>query len=164
MELICIDLEASGLGSQSYPIEVAWINDETGEKDSFLINPDTAENWQYWDDHAEEMHGIDRGDLVKKGLDIKQACKRLNEKLKGKTLISDAFEFDWFWVSRLFDATGMTPSFKMAGLERVLSKEQVIQFGFLAKAQFRRHRALQDVEDIITCIKAVNLSSDAESI
>ncbi|WP_415890899.1 hypothetical protein ACMXYV_06225 [Neptuniibacter sp. SY11_33] len=155
MELICIDLEASGLGAESYPIEIAWINDETGEQDNFLINPDSAAGWRYWDEYAEEMHGIEREEAVSKGLDIKQACSRLNKKLKGKTLISDAFEFDLFWLTRLFEATGIQPSFRMAGLDRILSKEQLIQFGFLAKAQFRRHRALQDVRDIISCIKAV---------
>lgn len=154
MELICIDLEASGLGAESYPIEVAWKNDVTGEQDSFLINPDTAENWNYWDEHAEEMHGIEREELNAKGLDIISACKRLNQKLKDKILISDAVEFDLFWVTRLFDATGIKPNFTMAGLDRVLSKEQRIQFGFLAKAQHRKHRALEDVEDIIACIKA----------
>ena len=39
MELICIDLEASGLGAESYPIEVAWVNDDTGEHDSFFNQP-----------------------------------------------------------------------------------------------------------------------------
>lgn len=153
MELICVDLEASGLGAESYPIEVAWKNDETGEQDSFLIDPDTADGWHYWDDYAEEMHGIERKELNAKGLDIISACKRLNKKLKDKTLISDAVEFDLFWMTRLFDATGITPAFTMAGLNQILSKEQRIQFGFLAKAQNRQHRALQDVEDIITCIK-----------
>jgi DNA polymerase III epsilon subunit-like protein len=157
VELICIDLEASGLGAESYPIEVAWINDDTGDYDSFLINPESAQDWTYWDDYAEEVHGIDRGDLVSKGLDIIHACERMNKKLKGKTLISDALEFDLFWLKRLFKATGMEPNFTMAGLDRILSKEQRIQFGFLAKAQFRRHRALHDVEDIIQCIKAVSL-------
>jgi len=157
VELICIDLEASGLGAESYPIEVAWINDDTGEQDNFLINPDSADGWSYWDEYAEEMHGIEREECISKGLDIKQACMRLNEKLKGKTLISDAFEFDLFWLTRLFEATGIKPVFRMAGLDRILTKEQLIQFGFLAKAQFRRHRALQDVKDIITCIKAVNV-------
>ncbi|MDO6513516.1 MULTISPECIES: exonuclease domain-containing protein [unclassified Neptuniibacter] len=157
MELICIDLEASGLGAESYPIEIAWINDKTGEQDSFLINPESAAGWHYWDEHAEEVHGIDRDDLVSKGLDIVNACKRMNKMLTGKTLISDAFEFDLFWLSRLFEATGIQPSFRMAGLDRILNKEQRIQFSFLAKAQLRRHRALQDVEDIIKCIKAVTL-------
>jgi hypothetical protein len=157
MELICIDLEASGLGAESYPIEVAWVNDDTGEHDSFLINPETAPGWHYWDDYAEEIHGIERGVLVSKGLDIVNACKRMNKMLKGKTLISDAFEFDLFWLSRLFEATGIKPNFRMAGLDRILSKEQRIQFSFLAKAQFRKHRALQDVEDIIKCIKAVTV-------
>lgn len=161
MELICIDLEASGLGAQSYPIEVAWKNDLTGEQDSFLIDPDTAEGWLYWDEYAEEMHGIEREELNKQGLDIISACKRLNEKLKDKTLISDAVEFDLFWLTRLFEATGIKPMFEMAGLDRILSSEQRIQFGFLAKAQARKHRALEDVEDIITCIKAVSCEASA---
>lgn len=161
MELICIDLEASGLGAQSYPIEVAWKNDLTGEQDSFLIDPDTAEGWLYWDEYAEEMHGIEREELNKQGLDIISACKRLNEKLKDKTLISDAVEFDLFWLTRLFEATGIKPMFEMAGLDRILSSEQRIQFGFLAKAQSRKHRALDDVEDIISCIKAVSCEASA---
>lgn len=155
MDLICIDLEASGLGAESYPIEVAWKNDTTGERDSFLINPESAEGWHYWDEYAEEMHGLDREELCHKGLDIKEACERLNLKLAGKTLVSDAYQFDLFWLKRLFSATGLQPSFRLAGLERFLSKEQLIQFGFLAKAQFRRHRAMNDVEDILTCMRAV---------
>ncbi|MEM5536129.1 hypothetical protein WNY58_06960 [Neptuniibacter pectenicola] len=155
MELICIDLEASGLGTKSYPIEVAWINDKTGEYDHFLINPESAPDWHYWDDNAEELHGIERENLVAKGLDIVNACKRMNKMLAGKTLISDAFEFDRFWLTRLFDATGIAPSFSMAGLDKILDREQRLQFNLLAKAQFRRHRALRDVEDIITCIKTV---------
>ncbi|WP_299182805.1 hypothetical protein [uncultured Neptuniibacter sp.] len=155
MELICIDLEASGLSSHSYPIEIAWINDSTGEMDSFLINPDTAADWDFWDEHAEEMHGIDRDDLVTQGEDIRVACKRLNRQLKDKVVVSDAFELDHFWMMRLFRAADLAPSFKLSGLEYLLDREQIIQFGFLAKAQLRRHRALDDVEDIIQCIKAV---------
>jgi len=161
MELICIDLEASGLGEESYPIEVAWKNDVTGEQDSFLIDPDTAQNWHYWDEYAEEMHGIERCQLNSKGLDIITACRRLNEKLKDKTLVSDAWEFDLFWLTRLFDETGMKPTFTMIGLERILSKEQRMQFRFLARAQSRKHRALEDVEDIIACIKAVTYEAGA---
>ena len=159
MDLICIDLEASGLGPQSYPIEIAWKNDFTGEQDSFLINPESTSNWDYWDEYAEEMHGLDRETIVSEGLDILDACKRLNETLKGQVLISDACEFDRFWMNRLFDAAKVKPAFKMAGLEGALTKEQMIQFGFLAKAQRRKHRAMDDVDDILTCIHAVTLEN-----
>lgn len=160
MDLICVDLEASGLGAASYPIEVAWKNDATGEQDSFLINPETAEGWFYWDEYAEEMHGLDRESIVSKGLDIFDACKRLNETLKGQVLISDACEFDSFWMNRLFEAARVKPAFQMAGLKDVLTKEQMIQFGFLAKAQRRKHRAMDDVDDILACIHAVTLESN----
>lgn len=154
-ELICIDLEASGLSEESYPIEIAWKNDLTGESDSFLINPDSAEGWCYWDEHAEEIHGIERVELQTTGIDILSACQRLNKKLKGKTLISDAYQLDFFWLKRLFNACRLTPTFQLVGLDSVLSREEHIQFGFLAKTQWRLHRALQDVESTLQCIHAV---------
>lgn len=158
MELICIDLEASGLAAESYPIEIAWKNADTGEIDSFLINPDSASSWTYWDEHAEEMHGLDRRDLVEQGVDVQTACQRLNQKLADKVVVSDAPEFDYFWISRLFKTAGAKPEFKVLGLDQVLSKEQLIQFSFVAKAQVRRHRAMDDVEDILHCIQAVSES------
>ena len=67
MNLICLDLEASGLGPHSYPIEVAW-KSTADESDTFLINPDTVPGWTFWDDFAEELHSLCRTELRQKGV------------------------------------------------------------------------------------------------
>ncbi len=153
--MICIDLEASGLASASYPIEIAWACAETGRNDSFLINPESVPGWTYWDEFAEELHGIEPELLQQDGIDADEACRRLNKALKGEEVISDAFDYDGFWLRRLYQAVGMQPSFRLVGLDAVLSGEQRIQYQFIARTQFRRHRAMRDVEDLISAIRTV---------
>lgn len=162
MDVVFVDLEASGLGAESYPIEIAWKCPESGETDSFLINPDSVQGWSYWDDFAEELHGLDRQQLVAQGLSAKDACERLNARLSGRRLISDALEFDSFWVRRLFEAVGEKARFEVVGLDALLSAEQLIQYRFVARSQFRRHRAMQDVEDLIQAVAAVAVETSQE--
>ncbi len=152
--MICIDLEASGLARDSYPIEVAWKCSETGEFDSFLIDPASVAGWTYWDEFASELHCITRSTLKQEGLSVKAAAERLNEALRGRDVLSDALEYDSFWLKRLFDAAGTRPSFELKGLETVLSGEEHIQYQLISRAQFRRHRALPDVEHLIAAIEA----------
>ncbi|PSL13218.1 hypothetical protein CLV44_11347 [Marinobacterium halophilum] len=152
--MICIDLEASGLARESYPIEVAWKCTESGASDTFLINPGTVGGWDYWDECAEELHGIEPELLAQEGISADAACSRLNAALAGRDVISDALEYDGFWLRRLFRACDVEPGFLLVGLEAVLSTEERIQYQFIARAQFRRHRALQDVNDLISAITA----------
>lgn len=154
MELICIDFEASGLGAESYPIEVAWKSTSSDISTDCLINPDSAEGWDYWDEFAEELHGIDR-EMLQQGLSVAEVCSKMNEELAGCDLICDALEFDSFWLQRLFTAAGMKPTFKLKGLDTILSPEQLIQYRLVSKTQFRRHRAMRDVEDLIKALDAV---------
>jgi hypothetical protein len=109
--VICIDIEASGLGPLSYPIEVAWKCGLTGESDLFLINPDTGYNWTQWDLSAADIHGITMDELLHKGISVNEACNRLNQMLSGKTVTSDALDFDFFWMRRLFESAMMKPTF-----------------------------------------------------
>lgn len=161
MELICLDLEASGLGPHSYPIEVAWKSSLDNRSDNFLINPDSAIEWDYWDDFAEEMHGICRTELVRDGISVKTACERMNQALSGQIVLSDAWDFDHFWLCRLFEQTGMTMEFSLKGLEAVLSAEELIQYHFISRSQLRRHRAMQDVEHILQAISYVKFFEGA---
>ncbi|GGK60838.1 hypothetical protein [Amphritea balenae] len=154
MDLICLDIEASGLGPRSYPIEVAW-KSLAGASDNFLIDPCSADEWDYWDDFAEEMHGICRSELLRDGVDVHTACDRMNAALADKLVLSDAWEFDYFWLQRLFQATGKAMTFKLQGLESVLQREELIQYQFICKAQLRRHRAMSDVDHILQAIRSV---------
>lgn len=153
--MICIDLEASGLARESYPIEIAWKCTATGRSDSFLINPDSVPEWEYWDEHAEELHGIDCELLQREGISADLACRRLNQALSGCEVVSDAREYDGFWLRRLFSATGVRPGFHLVGLEAVLNAEERVQYQSIARSRSRRHRALQDVDDLIADIAAV---------
>lgn len=54
---IFLDIEASGLGSGSFPVEIAWVS-EGGAEESHLIRP--APGWTQWSRRAEALHGITR--------------------------------------------------------------------------------------------------------
>lgn len=153
--MICIDLEASGLARESYPIEVAWKCSETGGQDSFLIDPASVSGWKYWDDFAEELHCISQEQLAQEGITAEEACRRLNQALEGCEVISDAFEYDSFWLRRLYGACRLEPLFRLVGLDSVLSGEERIQYQLISRSQFRRHRALQDVEHQLEAIAAI---------
>jgi DNA polymerase III epsilon subunit-like protein len=112
VSFVYIDLEASGLGPDSYPIEVAWKDSVDGTSDNFLIDPSGEKGWDYWDEFAEELHGIAPEDLAGQ-LCASESAERLNSALSGRKVISDALEFDAFWVRRLFAAAGLQPTFQL---------------------------------------------------
>ncbi|WP_417222501.1 hypothetical protein [Amphritea sp.] len=154
MNLICLDLEASGLGPHSYPIEVAW-KSVTGESDNFLINPDTVVGWDFWDEYAEELHNLCRSELREKGISAVAACERLNQQLQGQDVLSDAWEFDAFWLSRLFEAAEQTMGFRLIALPALLNPHELNQFQLVCKGQMRQHRAMSDVDHIIEAVQSV---------
>ena len=99
----CImDLEASGFGDQSYPIEVAWC-DDTGTINRLLIKP-TVPAWTWWSDEAEAVHGIDRDRLQRNGWDPEFVIAEINRDLAGRTVYTDAPDFDGAWLTKLYDA------------------------------------------------------------
>ena len=59
-----IDVEASGFGTASYPIEIGLAL-ENGERYCSLIKP--LAEWDHWDETAQELHGIKRAHLNKHG-------------------------------------------------------------------------------------------------
>ena len=73
-----IDIEASGLDIESYPIEVGLLFNSSVY--TWLIKPEPK--WQYWDDAAEKIHGISRQHLLQHGMDAKQAAIEINELVK----------------------------------------------------------------------------------
>lgn len=153
MDLICLDFEASGLGPRSYPIEVAWRDGATGASDSFLISPAEVPGWTDWDEMAQGIHGIAREQLVADGIGVGKACWRLNRALEGRVVYCDALEFDLFWLRRLYDAAQMRPMFRLEGLESMLSGTRLQRFLDVIATQQRRHRALDDVADLIEALE-----------
>ncbi len=99
-----IDFEASGLGPDSYPIQVGWC-DASGRGEEFLIRPET--DWTYWDYNAEAVHGLTQGDLEINGRPAEEVARRLAQVVGNCATYSDAPGFDRNWLDILLGAGGI---------------------------------------------------------
>lgn len=99
-----LDFEASSLGKNSYPIEVAWVFDN-GEAESFLIRP--APTWTDWAAEAEAVHGLSRQDLIARGTAHDWIALHMLTVLRGVELYASAPSWDGKWLSRLLRASGI---------------------------------------------------------
>lgn len=145
-----LDFEASGFGYDSYPIEVGY-SLGCGERFCMLIRPEAS--WIYWDESAEDVHGISRELLQRSGLGVLQVCNALNERLTGRTLYSDAWVVDKEWLNKLFAAAGIQPSFQLSAIENIQTECQYLIWDkvrnhLLSESTGERHRASSDAEFI----------------
>ncbi len=145
-----IDIEASGFGRGSYPIEVGYYLPD-GQTYCTLIQP--AADWQHWDESAEAVHGIRRDILLAKGRPALDVCLDLNRQLRGQHVYCDAWAYDYVWLSRLYDAVDMVPAFQLKDLRDLLTEcEQTLWHATRAavelRLQLRRHRASGDARTL----------------
>lgn len=156
---IIIDIEASGFGSSSYPIEVGLAM-EGDRKFCSLILP--APGWTHWDESAEEVHHIDRNVLEVYGRSPRKVAAQLNEILKGKTVYSDGWVVDKPWITTLFYEAGIEQEFEVSSLEMILSEEQMecwhqTKEEVIQDLDLQRHRASNDASIIQeTYIRTLN--------
>ncbi|NWG45258.1 MAG: hypothetical protein HXY25_01755 [Alphaproteobacteria bacterium] len=148
-----LDFEASGLGSHSWPIEVGW-GVLGGEVSSVLIRPHPLWPSEGWDAGAEAVHGLTLDRLLAEGLDTAAVCDRLDADLRGRTVYSDAPEFDSNWLGVLYRAALREPPFQLAGLFDHLAEGHgapAVRAG-LARARDEvppTHRAGEDVRHLM---------------
>ena len=143
-----IDLEASGFGRGSYPIEVAVALSD-GTVISELIKP--AENWVHWSEEAEAIHGLSREYLMDNGKTPREVAMQLNETLRGLVLFSDAWSFDSSWIGRLYDEADLVQRFRIDTLNRLLNEDELARWSstkdaVVAKMALPIHRAGNDVQ------------------
>jgi len=141
-----IDIEASGFGSHSYPIEVGIVTGN-GEKYCALICPQP--DWLHWEDSAEEVHGISREMLFEHGRPPREVAERLNRMLSGTTIYTDGWVVDKPWLIRLYQAARLDMTFRISPLEMILSEEQMrcwhkTRINLFDTCRVRRHRASHD--------------------
>jgi hypothetical protein len=146
MTPIILDVEASGFGKGSYPIEIGLVLPD-GTPHCFLIAP--ARTWTAWDPEAEAIHGISREVLEAYGRPLQEVAWRLNELLRDKTVYSDAWSFDMSWLGKLFDAANFPQAFRVAPLHEVLKQHQLeawdnTKMRVVEELRLRRHRASGD--------------------
>ena len=145
---VIVDLEASGFGGGSYPIEVGTIAAD-GRGWCSLIRPEP--DWRHWDHGAEAIHHIDRDTLARHGKPCTVVADQLNHLLRGQTVYSDGWAQDYVWLARLFDAALRRQMFRLEDLRYVLTPEQEIRWHTVkrsveAELASPRHRASTDAK------------------
>jgi len=119
---IILDLEASGFGRGSYPIEVGLAMDD-GHLESHLIQP--FDHWTHWQESAEAIHGISRAQLIEGGEEGRFVADELNRLLHGQTVYSDGWGVDRSWLALLFHEAGVFQGFKIDTIFSLLSEVQL---------------------------------------
>jgi hypothetical protein len=143
---LIIDVEASGFGETSYPIEVG-VALENNKKFCTLILP--APDWTHWDAEAEKIHRVARDILESYGKPMREVTANLNALLEGRTLYTDGWVVDKPWLTTLFHAARTSMDFHVSPLEAILSESQMARWHqtkdrVLLEMNKTRHRASYD--------------------
>ena len=159
---IIIDVEASGFGNGSYPIEVGLMLAD-GQTYCSLIKPES--DWTHWDKTAESLHCVSQQTLLDFGKDAVQVATQLNEMLKDKTVYSDAWANDMAWISLLYDRVELPQLFTIESLVKILSEEQQqlwerAKNQVMVELELKRHRASSDARIIQMAYKQTLMSLD----
>ena len=152
-----LDVEASGFGRGSYPIEIGFV-EAAGDCFCSLIRP--AEDWQHWDDTAEALHGISRDILYRYGKPALWVANELNTRLKGQTVYCDGWAYDYAWIGRLFDSVGRVPTFKLEDVRQLLNEDEAARWHRITgevrlEQNLCRHRASADARVLQLALQRV---------
>ncbi len=157
-----IDLEASGLGARSWPIEVGW-SFEDGVGEALLISPAPEWSMDQWDPKAERLHGVTPRMLSDLGVGVAQACDRLSAALDGCAVYSDAPDWDGFWLMRLFDAAGRKSTILLRDFGSLMPAlgpaEKAALISKADRLAPRRHRAAEDALHLVTIYRLAKARS-----
>jgi hypothetical protein len=144
-----IDLEASGLGSASFPTEIGWAAvraDGSVVSDSCLIRPPAG--WtrytNAWSAASAALTGISREMLDRDGLSPAEVMKRFLVAVEGCELFSDAPDFDSHWLGMLSDAAMVDLAGRKIGNAKTLIEEAGGKGALAGEPDGPRHRAGPD--------------------
>lgn len=112
-----IDVEASGLGPSSFPVEFGIALPERAADGvwkvtlrSWLIRPERSwlDRPGAWDPVAEEIHGLPLGRLQDEGLPLRQVAEEMDALLAGRTVHADTGRHgsDAGWLTEVAEALG----------------------------------------------------------
>jgi len=143
---VVLDMEASGFGRDSYPIEVGCVMPD-GKAFCTLISP--APGWEHWDPAAEKVHHISLESVRRHGKPAREVALMLNERLHGLTAYSDGWANDYSWLGALFEAAGLSPAFRLENLRALLSEREanhwhIVKQQVAREMRLQRHRASAD--------------------
>ncbi len=158
-----IDVEASGFGAGSYPIEIGFVTAD-GQTHCSLIKP--VARWTHWDPVAEQVHQVSRETLMRHGRAVDEVAYWLNGYLRGQTVYSDGWGHDYSWLALLFDEAGSLPMFRLESLSSLLGEPEMAQWHPIRDKiqrglRLERHRASNDARVLQQTLLRVRRGSDA---
>jgi hypothetical protein len=143
-----LSMAGSGSGADSVPVEVGFVLPD-GSSDCTLIRP--PPHWTHWDPKAERVHRISREATLTHGRDVAEVAANLNQRLAGRTVYCDGATEVPAWLSNLFSAAGVPPTFQLEDLRSLLSKREaavwpVLRQQVAVEMHLQRHRASADAK------------------
>jgi DNA polymerase III epsilon subunit-like protein len=156
-----IDIEASGFGRHSYPIEVGYVLPD-GRTRCMLVRP--AVGWTHWDETAAQVHGITQAILAARGRPVTEVARMLNEELAGQTVYCDGWAHDYTWLAALFEEAGLAPAFKLESVNRLLGDAELSQLDHARRCAIHdmgltRHRASNDARALQLALTRVTAAA-----
>jgi len=141
-----LDIEASGFGRHSYPIEVGFVLPD-GRARCTLVRP--LSHWTHWDLQAEATHHIHRDTLVRHGRPVAEVVAMLNDELAGLVVYCDGWAHDYPWLAALYEEVERAPTFRLESVTSLLDETRQAQLhGAQERARLAlglsRHRASND--------------------
>lgn len=163
--IITLDIEASGLAPNSYPIEVG-VTLKDGSSWCSLIKPES--HWQHWCKQAEKIHQISQDNIHNHGKSVVEIAKHLNQLLKDKTVYSDCWVLDDKWLRQLYMEAKLTPTFRLRDIVYLLKEGDFAYWeetkNTVAKElNIDRHRATTDariLQESFLRIKALHYQNN----
>jgi hypothetical protein len=152
-----LDIEASGFGRNSYPIEVGYVMPD-GRSVCMLIRP--IIEWTHWDAAAQAVHGITRDTLLAHGRDVRDVAVALNTDLRGMTVYCDGWAHDYAWLAGLFEAARVRAAFRLDSVSSLLDDAHLERLdqarqAALCELGLQRHRASNDARALQRALSQV---------
>lgn len=152
-----IDIEASGFGRSSYPIEVGYVL-PGGRSVCMLIRPQAG--WTHWDEAAQRVHGISRALLQTRGRGVVEVAQIMNADLHGRTVYCDGWAHDYPWLAAVFEAAGEPAAFRLESVNRLLDDARLslldgARQAARAELGLVRHRASNDARALQRALQQV---------
>jgi hypothetical protein len=120
--LLFLDVEASSLAPDGYPIEIGWasasVEPSAEPWASFLIRPTI--DWRekgHWSDDSARVHRIPFNLLMRDGCDVMDVVPILDRAFADRMLVSDAIDSDIAWIAKLYDAANRSCPWRLYDLD-----------------------------------------------
>lgn len=159
---VILDIEASGFGVGSYPVEIGYVNAD-GHAWSAQVQPHA--DWLHWDKEAEKLHQQSRQSLEAHGQTAQEIAAHLNHEFAGQTIYTDGWYQDFVWLHSLYEAAGLSPNFKLEDLSLTLTPEQKAVWHETKQVvrdslALQQHRASTDAKVLqLTWLKTAEIAS-----